>query len=103
MWRRRCSKSRTSRTRCSRAISRIGPLEPAGKGTRIGPRRRLLLGFLGAGAAAFGAAAWRYWPEQGLWNPCRAALPPRLANHELVAAAWQGLEAADVWDRHVHL
>ena len=38
-----------------------------------------------------------------MWNPCRAALPPRLADHELVAAAWSGLEAADVWDSHVHL
>ena len=36
-------------------------------------------------------------------NPCRAALPPRLANHELVAAAWDGLDAAQVWDMHVHL
>ena len=50
-----------------------------------------------------GAALWRYWPEQGFWNPCRAALPPRLANHELVAAAWEDLEAAQVWDAHVHL
>jgi uncharacterized protein len=30
-------------------------------------------------------------------------LPPRLASHELVAAAWQGLDAAQVWDTHVHL
>jgi len=30
-------------------------------------------------------------------------LPPHLANHELVAAAWDGLNAADVWDMHVHL
>jgi predicted TIM-barrel fold metal-dependent hydrolase len=31
------------------------------------------------------------------------ALPPRLANHELVAAAWEGLEPAQLWDTHVHL
>jgi len=30
-------------------------------------------------------------------------LPPRLANHELVAAAWDGLDATQVWDTHVHL
>ena len=50
-----------------------------------------------------GAAAWRYWPEQGFWNPCRAALPPRLARHELVAAAWEGIDASQVWDSHAHL
>jgi mannonate dehydratase len=26
-----------------------------------------------------------------------------LANHELVAAAWEGLDAAQVWDSHAHL
>ena len=55
-----------------------------------------------AGLAA-AAAAWRYWPEQGFWNPCRAALPRRLANHKLLAAAWEGLDATQVWDSHVHL
>ena len=30
-------------------------------------------------------------------------MPPRLANHELVTAAWEGLDPADVWDSHVHL
>jgi mannonate dehydratase len=61
---------------------------------------------LGAGAALTGGlalAAWRHWPEQGFWNPCRAALPARLANHELVRAAWEGLEPKDVWDAHAHL
>jgi len=38
-----------------------------------------------------------------LWNPCRAALPPHLANHELLAAAWEGIDPAAVWDMHVHL
>jgi predicted TIM-barrel fold metal-dependent hydrolase len=53
--------------------------------------------------AAAGFAAWRLWPEQGLWNPCLAALPPRLANHELVAAAWEGIDSSQVWDSHAHL
>jgi uncharacterized protein len=48
-------------------------------------------------------AAWRYWPEQGLWNPCLAPLPRRLANHELVQAAWSGIDASQVWDAHAHL
>jgi predicted TIM-barrel fold metal-dependent hydrolase len=58
---------------------------------------------LGAGAGAATLAAWRYWPEQGWWNPCRAALPRRLAEHELVRAAWDGIDPARVWDSHAHL
>jgi predicted TIM-barrel fold metal-dependent hydrolase len=61
---------------------------------------------LGAGAALTGAAslaAWRYWPEQGFWNPCHARLPRRLADHELVRAAWEGIDASRVWDSHAHL
>lgn len=63
-------------------------------------RRRLL----GAGlAAAATATAWRGWPEQGFINPCGAALPPALANHELVRAAWEDIDPAEVWDCHAHL
>jgi uncharacterized protein len=58
---------------------------------------------LGVAAAAGGLAAWRYWPEQGFWNPCGARLPRRLAEHELVRAAWDGLDPAKVWDSHAHL
>lgn len=32
-----------------------------------------------------------------------APLPPALARHELVAAAWDGLDATRVWDAHAHL
>lgn len=49
------------------------------------------------------AAAWRYWPEQGFWNPCHARLPRRLATHELVRRAWDGLDTSQVWDSHAHL
>ena len=38
-----------------------------------------------------------------MWNPCLASLPPHLADHELVRAAWDGLEPRDVWDSHSHL
>jgi mannonate dehydratase len=66
-------------------------------------RRRALLGAIG-GIAGLGAlAAWRFWPEQGFWNPCRATLPARLARHELVRAAWEGVDPAKFWDSHVHL
>jgi len=54
---------------------------------------------VGAGALA----ACRFWPEEGLWNPCLAQLPRNLAEHELVRAAWQGLDAGSVWDSHAHL
>ena len=62
--------------------------------SRIGPRRKLLLGGLGLAAAAAGVVAWRSWPEQGFWNPCHARLPRRLATHDLVRAAWDGIDAA---------
>jgi mannonate dehydratase len=51
--------------------------------------------------AAF--AAWRYWPEQGFWNPCLARLPRNLAGHELVQRAWEGIDPAQTWDSHSHL
>ncbi len=43
------------------------------------------------------------WPEQGFWNPCLAELPRRLARHELVRRAWEGIDAAQLWDAHAHL
>lgn len=64
-------------------------------------RRRLVVAGAAGGLAA--AAGWRYWPEQGFTNPCRAALPPHLANHDLVQAAWTGIDPALVWDSHAHL
>ena len=38
-----------------------------------------------------------------MWNPCLARLPRRLAEHELVRSAWQGIDPARVWDSHAHL
>ena len=38
-----------------------------------------------------------------MWNPCLASLPRRLAQHDLVKAAWQGIDPAQVWDAHAHL
>jgi predicted TIM-barrel fold metal-dependent hydrolase len=38
-----------------------------------------------------------------VWNPCRVGLPLRIARHELVRAAWDGLDAAQVWDSHAHI
>lgn len=38
-----------------------------------------------------------------MWNPCLARLPQRLAEHELVRAAWDGVDVNQVWDCHAHL
>jgi len=62
-------------------------------------RRRLL--FAGCGAAALGACGFSL--EHGLSNPCRAELPEKLARHEAVRAAWEGVDPARVWDCHAHL
>ena len=70
--------------------------------THLSRRRFLAL----SGAVALGAgglAAWRAWPDQGFVNPCRDGLPEALAQHELVRAAWEGLDPAKVWDCHGHL
>lgn len=66
-------------------------------------RRSFLITAGLAGLGLAGAAAWRYWPEQGLMNPCLATLPRELAGHPLVQDAWQGLNPARVWDCHAHL
>lgn len=65
-------------------------------------KRRQFLTLFAAGG--LGLAGYRYWPDEGLINPCLdAALPEALARHELVQAAWAGVDAAQVWDCHVHL
>ncbi len=63
-------------------------------------RRRIFLGSLGAIAAA----GWYYWPEDGITNPCLGApLSDALADNDLIAAAWEGVDANRFWDCHVHL
>lgn len=65
-------------------------------------RRHFILGTLAAGA--FGTAALtRNYLAEGLFNPCLAALPPELANHELVQSAWEGIQKELVWDCHAHI
>jgi len=39
----------------------------------------------------------------GLVNPCRGRLPEALRQHELVLAAFEGLDANALWDVHTHL
>lgn len=64
-------------------------------------KRRTFLGVMGLGG--FGAAGYGLWPDEGVWNPCLSPLPEPLARHELVRAAFDGINAARVWDTHVHL
>ena len=63
-------------------------------------RRRFIL-LAGAGLGA--AAVWYKWPQQGFFNECRVQLPSAIAEHDLVRAAWEGMNPAQVWDCHVHL
>ncbi|MFO1325486.1 MAG: amidohydrolase family protein [Burkholderiales bacterium] len=39
----------------------------------------------------------------GFMNACGTRLPEQLRTHALVAAAWRGLDAGNVWDVHCHL
>ncbi|HUK03846.1 MAG TPA: amidohydrolase family protein [Burkholderiales bacterium] len=47
--------------------------------------------------------AWKFWPEQGLWNPCRAGLLLSMQRSELVRSAFADLDLSQVWDSHAHL
>ena len=71
---------------------------------RTDPQRRRFLR-TGLGLAALGAAGMgiQAAARTQLMNPCRAALPLELAKHEIVRAAWAGLDAAQVVDVHAHL
>jgi mannonate dehydratase len=62
-------------------------------------KRRLL--FAAGGAAILGGCGFSL--EHGLSNPCRAQLPRELANDAAVQTAWDGVDAARVWDCHAHL
>ncbi|GMR19661.1 MAG: hypothetical protein BMS9Abin36_0256 [Gammaproteobacteria bacterium] len=55
-------------------------------------------------AAAAGVTTAQFWPREGMRNPClEGPLPKELAQHDVVQQAWQGVDAAKVWDGHVHL
>jgi uncharacterized protein len=49
------------------------------------------------------ASALRLDENATLFNPCKAPLPPALAKHEIIAKAFDGLDAKLIWDSHTHL
>jgi uncharacterized protein len=49
------------------------------------------------------AHAMRLDEDANLFNPCKSPLPEKLARHELVQRAWEGINPALYWDSHVHL
>ncbi len=64
-------------------------------------RRQMLLALATIGAAG---AGFRYWPEDGLRNPCLGKpLPQTLLDHPLLLSAWDGIDPTQFWDCHVHL
>lgn len=64
-------------------------------------RRRLLFGGLAlAGAVGSGVLLRR---AGNLFNTCQALLPPAIAADETIAQAWEGIDAEQFWDCHVHL
>lgn len=66
--------------------------------------RREFLRSLGiSGVMASGIAGCDYSFEDGFFNPCLAKLPKHLAEHEIVKAAWSGIDATKMWDSHAHL
>ena len=65
--------------------------------------RRAFLATLGLSVAAM-ASSCGFSLEDGLFNPCLSdPLPERLRSHELVRAAWDGIQPSRCWDCHVHL
>lgn len=68
-------------------------------------RRQFLkrAGIVGGVMGGLGLAGWSQWPQAGVLNPCRAGLPPELAEHPLMQRIWSGLDPAKVWDVHAHL
>lgn len=64
--------------------------------------RRLMLGCCGALAAGLFTGLGNK-AVTSMRNPCLGALPKDLAEHEIVQAAWAGLDASRLIDTHAHL
>lgn len=66
-------------------------------------RRQFLLAAGGLAVAGISHAAWRYWPDAGLSNPCLAEIPDSVLQHPTYQQIWHGIRPEQVWDSHVHL
>ena len=65
-------------------------------------RRGFVLG--AAGLSALSLAGLRWWPDQGVLNPCLSEpVPAKLMNHDVVQRALAGLDFSQVWDCHAHI
>jgi mannonate dehydratase len=63
-------------------------------------RRRVLLG---AAAAGLGLTGFDLSVRDGVLNKCLGAMPAALRDDPPVRGVWQGLDAAKVWDTHIHV
>ncbi len=66
-------------------------------------RRQFLFGLGVTGASSLVYAGYKFWPEQGLINPCLSGLPNDVLENPLMQQIWQDIDAEQVWDSHVHL
>ena len=66
-------------------------------------RRQFLCGLGLLGLSGVGYAGLKFWPEQGLLNPCLDKLPASVQSHPLMQQVWAGIKPEQVWDSHVHL
>lgn len=66
-------------------------------------RRQFICGLGLLGLSSLGYAGIKFWPEQGLLNPCLDKLPDSIHSHPLMQQVWAGIKPELVWDSHVHL
>ena len=65
--------------------------------------RRNFLYALGVGALGL-AGGCGFSMEDGIFNPCLSGpVPERLRNHDVVLAAWDGVDPLQSWDCHAHI
>lgn len=66
-------------------------------------RRHFLTGGLALAASGTALAGFKYWPEDGIQNPCLVGLPASLKQHPLMQQIWADIDPTQVWDSHVHI
>jgi len=66
-------------------------------------RRTFLLSLATVGISSTGLLSCAAWLSPKLLNPCFAGFPTTAAQAALFKQVWQGIDASQVWDSHVHL